>query len=303
MTTTGIERWWSGGESVPLVVAGVRREVFVARAGSGPVMTLLHGFPSSSYDWAKAAPALAARHTLLMPDFLGFGASEKPAGHDYSIHEQADLVVALWQHEAVHSTHLVAHDYGTTVAQELLARRADASLTTEITSLTLLNGGIYPELHRPEPGQSALLDPETGPRLSASLNVELLAAALAPTFAEGYDPGTDVARMWQGLSREDGHLHAHRLIRYIADRAAHRDRWVDAMEASDPPKAFIWGLLDPISGVHMAERIAERMPDATLDALANVGHWPPLEAPQRVAALILAAVARLEARRDRPRRH
>ncbi|MEU7005940.1 alpha/beta hydrolase [Streptomyces sp. NPDC046332] len=288
--TTEIEQWWAEGERITLTVAGVPREVFVRRTGSGPVMTLLHGFPSSSHDWARAVSALAARHTLLMPDFLGFGASEKPADHTYSIHEQADLVAALWQHEAVYSTHLVAHDYGTTVAQELLARRAEGSSKSRIASLTLLNGGIYPELHRPEPAQSALLDPELGPQLSAALNAELLAGALAPTFAEGHDASADVAGMWKGLSRGDGHLNAHRLIRYIDDRATHRDRWVGAMEARDLPTAFVWGMRDPISGAHIAERIAERMPDATLHALADVGHWPPLEAPERVASLILAAV-------------
>ncbi|MGW1887196.1 alpha/beta fold hydrolase [Streptomyces sp. NPDC001970] len=287
--TTGIEQWWSEGDLVPLTVAGVRREVFVRRIGSGPVMTLLHGFPSSSHDWARAVPALAAHHTLLMPDFLGFGASEKPADHDYSIHEQADLVAALWQHEAVASTRLVAHDYGATVAQELLARRADGSLKSRITNLTLLNSGVYPELHRQRPAQTALLDPETGPKLSASLNAELMATALAPTFAAHYDASADMAEMWKSVNRGDGHLNYHRLIRYIADRVAHRDRWVEAMEAGDLPTTFIWGLRDPVSGAHIAERIGERMPDATLHALADVGHWPPLEAPQRVASLILDA--------------
>ncbi|MGW2938034.1 alpha/beta fold hydrolase [Streptomyces sp. NPDC001156] len=286
--TTSIEQWWSEGYLVPLTVAGVPREVFVRRIGSGPVMTLLHGFPSSSHDWAQVVPVLAAHHTLLMPDFLGFGASEKPADHDYSIHEQADLVVALWQHEAVASTHLVAHDYGATVAQELLARSAEESLRSRITSLTLLNGGVYPELHRPEAAQTALLDPETGPRLSAALTGELMATALSPTFAEHYDPSADTAEMWKSMSHGDGHLNSHRLIHYITDRTAHRDRWVEAMETSDLPKTFIWGLRDPVAGAHIAERIAERMPNATLHALADVGHWPPLEAPQRVASLILA---------------
>jgi pimeloyl-ACP methyl ester carboxylesterase len=289
--TAGIEQWWSEGELVPLTVAGVPRAVFVRRIGSGPVMTLLHGFPSSSHDWAQVVPVLAAHHTLLIPDFLGFGASEKPADHDYSIHEQADLVAALWQHETVASTQLVAHDYGATVAQELLARGADGALRSRITSLTLLNGGVYPELHRPEPTQKALLDPETGPRLSASLNVELMATALAPTFAEHYDPSADTAEMWKGVSRGDGQLNFYRLIHYITDRTAHRDRWVDAMETSDLPMTFIWGLRDPVAGAHIAERIAERMPNATLHALADVGHWPSLEAPQRVASLILAAGA------------
>ncbi len=78
-----IEAWWSSGERVPFRLDGVERAIFVKRIGSGPTMTMLHGYPSSSHDWAKVAPALAERHALLLPDFLGFGASEKPADHVY----------------------------------------------------------------------------------------------------------------------------------------------------------------------------------------------------------------------------
>ncbi|TML75809.1 MAG: alpha/beta fold hydrolase, partial [Actinobacteria bacterium] len=142
--------------------------------GAGAAMTLLHGFPSSSHDWAKVAPALAERHSLVMPDFLGFGASDKPPDHEYSIHEQADLVEALWAREGTASTVLVAHDYGVSVAQELLARRAEGALRVDLSSVHLLNGGLYPDLHRPEPAQMALLDPEQGPKLSAQMNEELI---------------------------------------------------------------------------------------------------------------------------------
>jgi pimeloyl-ACP methyl ester carboxylesterase len=48
-------------------------------------------------------------------------------------------------------------------------------------------------------------------------------------------------------------------------------------------------MLDPISGAHMARRIRERLPDAPLLALEDVSHWLSLEAPQRIAAAILAA--------------
>src|SRR5438105_15957794 len=102
--------------------------------GRGPAMTLLHGFPSSSHDWAKVAPALAERHALLMPDFLGFGASDKPAEHDYSLHEQADLVEALWAREGIEATVLVVHDYAVSVGQELLARRAEGALAVDLTA-------------------------------------------------------------------------------------------------------------------------------------------------------------------------
>src|SRR5690349_12938738 len=98
---SGVDRWWAAGEHVPLTLAGSERHIFVRRIGSGAAMTLLHGFPSSSHDWAKVASQLARDHALLLPDFLGFGASDKPREHEYSLHEQADLVQALWAREGI----------------------------------------------------------------------------------------------------------------------------------------------------------------------------------------------------------
>jgi pimeloyl-ACP methyl ester carboxylesterase len=282
-----IDAWWDGGERLAIDVVGTERQIFVNRMGSGPSMTLLHGFPSSSHDWAKVAPALSEKYALLMPDFLGFGASDKPRDHTYSIHEQADLIEAVWAREGISHTRLVAHDYGVSVAQELLARRASGELSVDIERLDLLNGGLYPELHRPEPVQTALLDPEQGPAISAMLNEELIVGALAPTFAPAYDAAADSADIWRSMNRDDGQSNAHLLIRYITDRAQHADRWTTALESTDVPLRFTWGMLDPVSGSHMAERIRERLPDAPLVVLDDVGHWPPLEAPDRVAASLL----------------
>ena len=283
----GVEQWWSEGERVRLPLAGVEREIFLRRMGAGSAVTMLHGFPSSSHDWARVAPPLAERHALLLPDFLGFGASDKPAGHDYTLHEQADLVEALWEREGVNSTAVVAHDYAVSVTQELLARRAEGTLSTDLVAVHLLNGGLYPELHRPEPVQTALLDPEQGPQVSAALTEELFVKTLEPTFAEGFDAASDSADIWQAISRDDGQLIAHRLICYITDRKLHGERWVTALETTDVPVAFVWGMLDPVSGAHMAQRIRERIPDAPFLALDDVGHWPPLEAPERVTAALL----------------
>jgi pimeloyl-ACP methyl ester carboxylesterase len=97
----GIEGWWSQGERILITLGEAERTIFVRRLGAGPSMTLLHGFPSCSYDWAGVAGALAERYSLLLPDLLGFGASDKPTDHDYSIHEQADLVEALWARAGV----------------------------------------------------------------------------------------------------------------------------------------------------------------------------------------------------------
>ncbi|HEV3046132.1 MAG TPA: alpha/beta hydrolase [Solirubrobacteraceae bacterium] len=282
-----LRAWWGEGERVRLSFAGAEWTVFRARLGTGPAMTLLHGFPSSSHDWAKAAPQLAARHTLLAPDFLGFGASEKPADHDYSLHEQADLIEALWAAEGVDETVLVAHDYGVSVAQELLARAGEGSLRVELREAHFMNGGLYPELHRPQPLQTALLDPEQGPQISQLVTEELFIAGLGPTFAPGYDAAADSADIWAATSNAGGERIGHLLIRYISDRERHGERWRRALERTAVPLGFVWGMLDPVSGSHMAERIRERLPGAPFMAMDDVAHWPPLEAPQRVAAALL----------------
>jgi pimeloyl-ACP methyl ester carboxylesterase len=287
VSTDRVEAWWSDGDYVTLRIGGADREIFVRRMGSGPPLTLLHGYPASSYQWAKVAPELARTYTLLMPDFLGFGASAKPREHDYSIVEQADLVEALWAHDGWTSTGMAVHDYGSSVGQELLARRSDDSLSATITDMTLMNGGIYPELHRRTDKQSRFLDPVVGPVESAQYTEEAFVSDLSVIFAPGYDARVDSEEMWRTYSRDEGHVNSYLLIRYIRDRETHRDRWVNAMEGTDLPLQFVWGLPDPVAGAHIAERIRERMPERRLLELPDVGHWPSLEAPERVIAAVL----------------
>src|SRR5712691_4689841 len=112
-----LEAWFASGQRVPLVLPGKQPlHLFCRVAGSGPWVTLLHGFPTCSWDWADLADGLAAKYQLLMPDLLGFGDSDKPAGHQYTLVEQADLVEALWRHFGIDQSALIVHDIGGTVA-------------------------------------------------------------------------------------------------------------------------------------------------------------------------------------------
>jgi pimeloyl-ACP methyl ester carboxylesterase len=96
--------------------------------------------------------------------------------------------------------------------------------------------------------------------------------------------------MWQALAHEGGSLQAHRLLHYIADRLEHQERWRTALESQAVPMRFVWGELDPVSGGHVADRLAERLPDVPLRRLLDVGHWPPLEATDEVAAATVELV-------------
>lgn len=115
-----LQDWISGGETRRL--AG--HDVFVrtALAPGRPPLLLIHGYPTASYDWHRVWSRLAARHSLYALDLLGFGLSAKPVGTDYPIGLQADLCMALLDDCGVTNAHVLAHDYGDTVAQELLAR-------------------------------------------------------------------------------------------------------------------------------------------------------------------------------------
>jgi pimeloyl-ACP methyl ester carboxylesterase len=276
--------WLAGGGRTPVRLAARERQIFVRTGGGGDACcTLLHGFPTSSHDWHRVWEPLCRQRRLLAFDFLGFGDSDKPPEHDYTIHEQADITEALWRTHGVRRTVLVAHDYGVSVAQELLARLAEGRLAVAVTRAVFLNGGLYPELHRPQPAQLILLDPVQGPQLGQLMTEETFGRGLSRTFGPSHQPTPDELReQWLAVTRHDGHRIGHRLIQYIPDRKRHRDRWVGALETTRIPRHFLWGDLDPVSGAHMADGIAERIPAADLVRFADVGHWPQLEVPAEV---------------------
>ncbi len=255
--------------------------VFVRQDGpaDGDPVTLLHGFPSSSHDWSLVIPALTAagcRTTVL--DFLGFGASAKPAGHRYLLIEQADLVEAVWQRLGIGDTALVSHDYGVSVAQELLARDA-----RRITRTAWLNGGIYPDLHRPIPIQR-LLHSRFGPLVARLASERLFTPSLRSILGRPV-PDDVLHEMWLAISSDGGTWRQPELLHYIDERREHAHRWIDAVENYPGPRLFVWGPEDPVSGAHVLPRL-RALPGATLDVRAGVGHYPQLEEPDEVGAAL-----------------
>ena len=262
-----------------------------------PTLTFCHGFPSASLDIAEVAGLLAGhgpRPRVLALDLPGFGASDKPgpaSGHTYTIHAAADAVEALWAATGTASTVVAAHDYSVSVAQELLARGAEGSLAapTEITAVVWMNGGLYPDLHRPTPGQQLLLDPDHGRELAAAVDEAAFVEGVRATWGDRrpFDPAA-IGEMFRSMDERGGVALMHDLLHYVADRRAHAVRWASALERAEVPMTFVWGLLDPVSGGHVVPRLVDLVPQGRIVALDDVGHWPLLEAPDVVAAEIAA---------------
>ena len=123
------------------------------KKADAPWIVLIHGFPTASWDWHHLWAPLSESYNLLALDMLGFGFSDKPRGHDYTLMEQADIHETILKEKGITHCHVLAHDYGDTVAQELLARHQERQQNDhsglDILSCCLLNGGIIPGFSSP----------------------------------------------------------------------------------------------------------------------------------------------------------
>lgn len=254
------------------------------RGGQGAALWLIHGFPTSGRDWREVWPALSTTNEVFALDMLGFGASAKPRDFPYSIAVSADQWVALAEATGVREVAVVAHDYGNTVAQELLARQREGALGFRITSVVFLNGGLFPEATRPLRIQRWLAGP-LGPWLVRLTRERRFKASLQHICARPW-PAGELDEAWQGLVAGGGKAVMPKLLRYIAERREHRERWVGALQGADVPIALVNGLEDPISGRSIAARWRELLPQAAVFELPGVGHYPQVEAPGEVLAAI-----------------
>ncbi len=250
-------------------------------AGEGEPLLLIHGFPTASWDWHKLWQPLAARYRLIACDMLGFGFSAKPRGHAYSLIEQADLQQALLAELGVDGPiHVLAHDYGDSVAQELLARHCEGRI--EVASCVFLNGGLFPETHRPVRLQKLLLGP-FGFILGRLFSRRSLGKSFGRVFGARTQPSeAELDEYWRLIAHNNGVAVMHRLIRYMPERVEQRERWVSALQRCNLPLRVIDGAADPVSGAHMVARYRELIPAPDTVLLDDVGHYPQAEAPELV---------------------
>lgn len=261
--------------------------------GRAPLF-VLHGFPTSSYDWHLALPELSKTRRVVLFDLPGSGFSDKPARYSYSLFEQADVVAALLDRLGLVRPHLVAHDLGVCLASELLARRQRKLLNTELASLTLMSCGMYEDLARVTTSQKVLLTP-LGPALAGLGVGTVFKMQIRRVFARPIAE-EEISAMWEQLAFLEGNKRLPQIAAYLRERARFEDRWISALRTSEGvPVHLLWGDRDPTSVVEIGERLADEIPGAKLVRLAQVGHYPQLEAPGEVCAAIDGWLSPLDA--------
>lgn len=258
-----------------------------AAASQGPPILFFHGFPTSSFDYARLVPLLAPTRRLILFDFLGYGYSDKPRPYTYSLFEQAQLAEEIAAQRGITEVELMAHDMGSSVALALLQRGKLA-----VRHLVLLNGSVLLKYYQPLISQRALLHPVIGPLLSA------LRVIREPVFARQFSklfptppPKEELSAFWSLIQHNGGDRIYHLLIRYLSERKLHEHAWLDALARHRAPLLILWGQKDPVSRPRIAEAVVERRPDARYVPLHDLGHYPQWEAPELIAKETLAFLA------------
>lgn len=274
------------------VVHGYRRAYLVAgpRLGTAPVLWLVHGIGDSSRTWEPVLPLLAEHCTVVAPDLLGHGASDKPRA-DYSIggfaNGMRDLQVVLGVERAT----IVGHSLGGGVAMQFAYQFPERVERMVLVSSGGLGAEVNPLLRALAlPGASHAIAVSAVPRLRQA--VVGLGRRLARMGVLDRNDVEDVATIWAGLRDEATRKAFLRTLRAVVDvqgqAVTSRDR---LYLAADVPILLVWGDRDPIVPVGHAGLAAEALPHARLTIVPRSGHMPHRSAPASFASAVLDFLA------------
>jgi pimeloyl-ACP methyl ester carboxylesterase len=258
--------------------------------GEGPLLLLLHGFPTCSYDWRDLI-ALERGRAILAFDFLGFGLSDKPRDHDYTLAWQADLTEELVRRHGGGPVQLLAHDMGTSVATELLARDIAGELDFDLERAALFDGSVIIERASLTPGQK-LLRSRLGPLLARLSSGTFFRQQLGSVFGDGHPMSPEEgADQWALMRFKGGNRIAHELIGYTFERVRHAERWHGAVRDWPKPLACVWGLQDPVATTNVLDGLRELRPGAPVFELPDLAHYPQIEDPAAFRAAMAQALS------------
>ena len=264
-------------------------------AGSGPALVLVHGFPDNLHIYDRLIPFLVnAHHRVVAFDFLGFGASDKPADYKYTFEQQTGDIQTVVDFLKLEKIVPVAHDAGGVAAIDYVLANPQ-----RISNMCLLNTfyGDAPTLRFPELialfadpdlkafSQAMLSDPkqvaflltfqerqfQTG--VSSELK-DIMNKHLQPiinnNFAQHPSAGPAFAQLTAGLNPQ----------------LKLNDEHLPQFGELALPISIIWGQGDPYLNTGVAEDFASRLKKSSLH-LVDAGHWPQIDRPELVAKLLL----------------
>ena len=267
------------------VVHGHRRAFL--RAGSGPAILLIHGIGNNAQTWSSVIGPLAEHSTVIAPDLLGHGDSDKPRG-DYSIAGYANGMRDLLSVLDVERVTVVGHSLGGGVALQFAYQFPERCQRIVLVG----SGGLGSEL-------SATLRAATLP--GAELVLTGLAGVSGPLRAglravegfgrlAGWTQARDLAQAGEALLALRDIEARRAFLRTLRSSVDARGQTVSALDrlylANAIPLLVIWGSRDPIVPISHADAVRELVPTARVEVFDGAGHWPHVDDPGRFCRVL-----------------
>ena len=273
------EDWKSRGKFYSVA----NQNIFVIDEGSSlDTIVILHGYPTSSYDYSKILPELSKHYRVVIHDHLGFGFSDKPKSYTYSLIDQADFALQLWHKIGLKEVTILAHDYGTSVAKEILARKNHNLIPLKVKRIFLCNSSMRLEYLHLRNMDKLLKDKKLGRYIARLTNYgfrkiknKFQKTNLNPEIHTNYD----INKVWDKLDTSEGKNEIHLLSNFINERYTFWHRWTEALKESEIPIKIIWEKSDPVAIKEIAIVLATEEINENLEWIENERYFSILENP------------------------
>ena len=269
-------------------------------AGEGPAVVLVHGMAGNSATWSQMMPALARRFTVVAPDLLGHGGSSKRPLGEYSISGHANLLHDLLSALGHERATLVGQSLGGGVVMQLAYQFPDCCERLVLVS----SGGLGREVGTllktlSLPGAEHVLPLVCSPKLRDT------AARVGEWLGRlGLRAGPVIEEMWRGyagLAERDAQRAFFRTLRAVVDAGGQAVSASDRLYlASYTPLLIVWGDRDTLIPVEHAHAAHAAVPGSRLEIFEGVGHFPQVEAPERLLDCLVDFVDSTEPARLTP---
>jgi pimeloyl-ACP methyl ester carboxylesterase len=268
------------------MVHGYKR-AFV-RAGEGPALLLLHGIGNNCQTWTGVIDRLAETHTVIAPDLLGHGRSDKPRG-DYSIAAYANGMRDLLSVLDIEQATVVGHSLGGGIALQFAYQFPERCQRLALVG----SGGLGPELSAglraaTLPGAELVLTALAGVSGPLRLGMQLLERAGRATGWRRMGDLAEAGDALLALKDVEARRAFLRTLRGVVDARGQAVTALDRLYLADSiPMLVVWGSRDPIVPALHAETVRSLVPSARVEVFDGAGHWPHLDEPGRFCDVLL----------------
>src|SRR5688500_18677423 len=250
--------------------------------GAGPPVLFVHGTPTWSFEYRHAIRATKSACRCIAPDHLGFGLSDRPRNAAYTPEAHAHRLREFVDGLGLDRFALVVHDYGGPIGLPL-------ALAGRVTRLVLLNTWMWPfDDDKEMANRGRLVSGRLGRWMYRHLN-----ASLRLLMPSAYAQRTRLTRTIHRQYMEPFRNPDDRVLvlwplayALLGSSAFYRELHSRIENLRGIPTSIIWGLRDTAFRPHLLERWKKELPNASVLALDNAGHWPHEEAPSEVAEAI-----------------